>query len=58
MTKQDIKAAMDAKGIFKTNGSRDELWVKAFEMYNSGQNSKLKMGCGSCYNKVREWLLK
>lgn len=56
MTKQEIRAAMEAKGIFKTNGSRDALWVKAFELFNDGQKVKLKMGCGSCYNKVRSWL--
>jgi hypothetical protein len=56
MTKTEIKTQMEAKGIFKTNGSRDALWVKAFELYNETQKMKLRMGCGSCYNKVRSWL--
>lgn len=57
MTKTEIREQMQAKGVLNTNGSRDPLWVAAFEAFNQGQTSKLKMGCGSCYAKVRNWLL-
>jgi hypothetical protein len=57
MTKQEIKAEMERLLIFKTNGSRHDLWNKAFEMYNAGKSQKLRQGCGSCYQKVREWLV-
>lgn len=56
MTKGEIKAKMVEKGILNTNGSRDPLWVEAFQLFNDGQTQKLKMGCGSCYSKVRNWL--
>lgn len=56
MTRQEIRSEMERLQIFKTNGSRHDLWVKAFELFNQGSTSKLKMGCGSCYNKVRDWL--
>lgn len=57
MTKAEIKTQMEAAGILKTSGSKHNLWVEAFKLYNSGKSQHLKMGCGSCYNKVREWLL-
>lgn len=57
MTKQEIKTQLEAKGLLRVGGSHDPLWVKAFELYNAGQRNHLKMGCGSCYSKVREWLL-
>ncbi len=56
MTKQEIRQQLEAKGLLKTNNSRDPLWIKAFELFNEGQRIKLKMGCGSCFNKVRSWL--
>lgn len=57
MTREEIRSAMQAKGILDTNGSRDPLWGQAFEAYNQGKSQKLKMGsCGSCYNIVRQWL--
>jgi len=56
MTKSELKEKMQAAGILQTYGSRHELWVKAFEMYNQGNKLHLKMGCGSCFSKVRNWL--
>lgn len=56
MTREEIRAGLQAKGILDTSGSRDPLWVQAFELHNQGKSQKLKMGCGSCYNIVRQWL--
>jgi len=36
--------------------SKDPLWVKAFEMFNSTNQRKLQMTCPSCYDKVKQWL--
>ena len=57
MTKQELKTQMEANGILRMSGSKHPLWVEAFKMFNEGKRQSLKMGCGSCYNKVREWLL-
>lgn len=57
MTKQELKAQLEAAGLLKTSGSKHPLWVEAFKMFNEGQRQSLKMGCGSCYSKVRAWLL-
>lgn len=57
MTKTEIREQLQAKGLINTNGSRDPLWVAAFQACNEGRAQKLKMGCGSCYNEVRKWLL-
>lgn len=57
MTKQEIKAAMIAKNILNNTGSRDALWLQAFEEYNKTHTPKLTVSsCGSCYNEVRKWL--
>jgi hypothetical protein len=57
MTKQELKTAMIAKGILNTSGSRDPLWIQAFEEYNKSHSPKLVVSsCGSCYNEVRKWL--
>lgn len=58
MTKQEIKDQLQAKGLLETTGSRDTLWIKAFDEYNKANPGKaLKISsCGSCYNEVRKWL--
>jgi hypothetical protein len=56
MTKAEIKTQMEAAGVLKMSGSKHNLWVEAFKLYNAGKQQQLRMGCGSCYNKVREWL--
>jgi hypothetical protein len=55
MTKDEVKAELKAKGQFDTN-TRNELWIKAFKLYEEATKNKLSLSCGSCYNKVRQWM--
>lgn len=55
MDKAQVKAELKAKGQFDTN-TRNELWTKAFKLYEAETKNKLSLSCGSCYNKVRHWL--
>lgn len=56
MNKSELLTALKQANQFDTN-SRTDLWIKAFDLYNqSNPGFKMKMGCGGCYTKVREWL--
>lgn len=55
MTKSEVVAELKSKGQFDTN-TRNELWMKAFKLYEIETKNKLSPSCGSCYNKVRQWL--
>lgn len=55
MTKTEISAELKSKGQFDTN-TRNELWTKAFQLFEKDTKMKLSMSCGSCYSKVRSWL--
>lgn len=57
MSKAEIAAELKAKGQFDTN-TRNELWTKAFQLYEVENKQKLSMSCGSCYGKVRSWLVR
>lgn len=56
MTREELRAAMQAQNILDAGNSRHPLWAQAFDLFNSGKSQKLKMGCGSCFNEVRRWL--
>jgi hypothetical protein len=55
MTKSELVAELKAKGQFDTN-TRNELWMRAFKLYEIETKNKLSPSCGSCYQKVRAWL--
>ena len=55
MSKEELKAALKAKGIFDRNTS-DQEWRQAFDEFYKSTKLRLKMGCGSCYTRVRNWL--
>lgn len=56
MTREELRTALQAKGILEGSGSRDPLWQAAFHAYEYANKKKLNLGCGSCYNIVRQWL--
>lgn len=57
MSKAEILSEMQRLGILETSGSRHELWIKAFDMYNAiPGNQRLTTGCGNCYNILKRWL--
>lgn len=55
MSKAEVLAELKAKGQFDTN-TRNELWTKAFQLYEKETRQKLSLSCGSCYTKIRAWL--
>lgn len=57
MTKEQIRAELEARGTLRVTKSQDPLWPKAFEEYNRVKKQNLNIKCGGCWNKVREWLL-
>ena len=56
MTKAEIKADLKARNLFDKTGSRDPVWMKAFDLYYKETKRKLSTGCGSCYNTLRRWM--
>jgi len=57
MTKEEIATKMKELGILEVSGSRHELWMKAFDMYNAiPGNQRLSPSCGNCYNILKRWL--
>lgn len=57
MTRQEIYQGLKAKGIFDTNG-KDPLWQEAFKVYYQETRQRLSPSCGSCWPKLRNWLMK
>jgi hypothetical protein len=58
MTKTEIKTQLEANGTLHVTKSQDPLWKQAFDMYNRENRQQLKISCGGCWPKVKEWLLK
>lgn len=56
MTKQEIKAQLQANGTLGVTKSLDPVWKIAFDMYNKEKRQNLKISCGGCWGTVREWL--
>lgn len=56
MTKQEIKTAIDSKGLAYTRKSQDPIWKEAFAEYNKTHGQKLNPSCGGCWTKIFEWL--
>ena len=57
LTKEQIKEALVSTGRIHRFTS-DNLWLQAFKIYNLEKKSSLKPSCGSCFQRVKEWLLK
>ena len=47
---------MGGKGSFKASNNPSYIWNKAFDLYNRENKRKLRKGCGSCQDKVYNWL--
>lgn len=57
LSKEEIKTALVNTGSINRFRS-DNLWGQAFQMYNSERKENLKPTCGTCFKKVKEWILK
>jgi len=56
MTKEEVKNNLISSGLinrFKVS----YWWSQAFNLYNSHKGSNLKPTCGTCFKKVKEWLI-
>lgn len=57
MDKATILAELKRTGQIDSS-RRSPEWIKAFELYNSqNPRNKLNPSCGSCYRKLRTWLM-
>lgn len=56
MTRLEIRDDLKARGLFDKTGSRDSVWMKAFDLYYRETKRKLSTSCGSCYSTLRKWL--
>lgn len=57
LTKEEIKKALVDSGKIHRFTS-DNLWLQAFKSYNTENKSSLKPSCGTCFQRVKEWILK
>ena len=57
MTKEEIKTKLLTTGLIN-RFKLDPTWVEAFLMYNEEKKAKLKPSCGSCFKKVKEWIMR
>lgn len=56
MTKQEALTALKTTNQIDVH-RRTPAWEAAFSLYNAANNSKLQPNCGSCFRKVRNWLM-
>lgn len=56
MTKQQIRDDLKARGLFDKTGGRDPVWLEAFKLYHQETKMKLSTSCGSCYQRLRNWM--
>lgn len=57
MDKAAILAELKRTGQIDSR-RRSPEWMKAFDLYNSiHPHNKLNPSCGSCYAKLRKWLM-
>jgi hypothetical protein len=56
MTKEEVKNRLIESGLIN-RFKNHPLWVQAFNLYNSHKDANLKPTCGTCFKKVKEWLL-
>jgi hypothetical protein len=57
LDKEEIKNRLIQSGLIN-RFSNEKLWQMAFDEYNKATGSKLKPNCGTCFVKVKEWLIK
>ena len=59
MSKQEVLEELKRTGQIDRR-QRSPEWMKAFDLYNSQvahRANKLNPSCGSCYGKLRTWLM-
>jgi hypothetical protein len=56
MTKQEVLEELKKAGQIDSS-RKSPLWLEAFKLYNEAHpQGKKNPSCGSCFNRVREWL--
>lgn len=57
MTKSEVLAELRAKNELDS-ARKSPAWLEAFRLYNEAHpQAKRQPNCGSCYTKVKNWLL-
>jgi hypothetical protein len=57
MTKEEVKKRLIESGLIN-RFKQAPLWNMAFNLYNSTKGESLKPTCGTCFKKVKEWILR
>ncbi|HNA14753.1 MAG TPA: hypothetical protein PKV24_21480, partial [Cyclobacteriaceae bacterium] len=60
VTKQELKLALQTAGIYNPPYAKNHpLWIEALERYKvETKDLEVSLSCGSCYNKIKNWLEK
>jgi len=58
MTREELRDKMLVSGELERFNKSDN-WAKAVELYkNMTGDKEVSLGCGTCYKKIKVWLLK
>lgn len=58
MTREELRDTMLVSGEL-ANLKKTPNWILAFELYKQSTGDKeVSTGCGSCFRKVKNWLIK
>lgn len=58
MNRSELLSRLRATGQVNQIGNDDSPeWARAFELYRAAGGGSVDMGCSSCWNKVRDWIL-
>lgn len=58
MDRSQLLQQLRASGQINSIGNEESPeWQRAFELYKLAGGGAVDMGCSSCWNKVRDWML-
>lgn len=58
MNRSELLSRLRTTGQVNKIGNEDSPeWKRAFELYQAAGGGAVDMGCSSCWNKVRDWIL-
>lgn len=56
MNREQLKEYLHSSGEIHRQSKDSKAWQRAFELARSAGNGELDMGCGKCWDKVKEWI--
>lgn len=59
MSREELIVEMKAnRQINEIGDDSSPYWKRAFQLYREAGGGNVSMDCGTCWNKVRDWILK